>query len=322
MKFQLRLAYAMGALFCAAAGAAHAEWPDDHPIQIVVGYSAGSATDLMARNLAPFLARHLGGHAQIIVIDKPGATGAIANAFVQHSKPDGYTLGTINLPGFVFTPMYQKTNYQPADMSIVARMVADPAVLITRKDNPANNLADVVQAMHKAPGRVSFGNNGVGTNGHLTQLMLQQAIGVDGIAVPFKGSGETSTALLSKQVDYVILSASEATMLQQNPVKVLAQFSPSGQRSQALPDVPTAQEQGFNVLMTSERGFSGPKGLPKNIIDRLDTAISAALQDPDYRKAAVNDLPVLAYLPGDQWSASMKESAERLSKLVPLMPKD
>ncbi|HEY0296754.1 MAG TPA: tripartite tricarboxylate transporter substrate binding protein [Bordetella sp.] len=320
MKYKHGLTMA-AALSCAAMNTAQAAWPDDRPIEIIVGYSAGSATDLMARNLAPFLARYLGGHAQVLVIDKPGATGAISNAYVQHSKPDGYTLGTVNLPGFLFTPMYQSTPYQPDGMTLVARLVADPAVLIARDDNPAADLAGVVQAMRQKPGQVSFGNNGVGTNGHLTLLQLQQATHTQGIAVPFKGSGETSTALMGGQIDYAILSASEATMMRQNPVKVVAQFAPAGERGQALPTVPTAQEQGYAVLMTSERGLAGPKGLPSGIIDRLNAAISASLKDPDYRKAAANDLPVLAYLPGGQWDASMKDTEQRLRKLVPLMPK-
>ena len=317
-KYAVTLA---AALFCATMGAAQAAWPDDHPIEIYVGYSAGSATDLMARNLAPFLARYLGGHANVVVIDKPGATGAISNAFVQRAKPDGYTLGTINLPGFLFTPMYQATPYQPDHMTLVARLVNDPTVLIARASDPAADLAGVVQSMKQKPGQITFGNNGVGTNGHLALLQLQQATGTKGIPVPFKGSSETSTALLGGQVNYVILSASEATVLKQNPVKVLSQFAPAGQRGQALPDVPTAQEQGYSVLMTSERGLAGPKGLPADIVKRLNDAIEASLKDPAYRKAAANDLPVLAYLPGDQWAESMKATGERLGKLVPLMPK-
>jgi len=320
MEFKLRFALA-AAMFGLATGSAQAAWPDDRPIEIVVGYGAGSATDLMVRNLAPFLARHLGGHAQVVVVDKPGATGAISNAYVQHAKPDGYTLGTVNLPGFLFTPMYRDSPYQPDQMTLVARLVADPAALIARSDDPAAKLADVVQAMRQKPGRISFGNNGTGTNGHLSLLQLQQATHTQGIAVPFKGSGETSTALLGKQVDYVILSASEATMLRQNSVKVLTQFAPKGERGAALPDVPTAQEQGYEVLMTSERGLAGPKGLPPGIIERLDAAIQACLQDPDYRKAASNDLPVLAYLSGAQWAKEMQGNADRLRQLVPLMPK-
>jgi tripartite-type tricarboxylate transporter receptor subunit TctC len=307
------------ALLCATMGTAQAAWPDDRPIEIYVGYSAGSATDLMARNLAPFLAHYLGGHANVVVMNKPGATGAISNGFVQHAKPDGYTLGTINLPGFLFTPMYQTTPYQPAHMTLVARLVNDPTVLIARASDPAAGLAGVVQDMKRKPGQITFGNNGLGTNGHLALLQLQQATGTKGIPVPFKGSAETSTALLGGQVNYVILSASEATVMKNSPVKVVSQFAPQGERSAALPDVPTAQEQGVAVVMTSERGLAGPPGLPADIVKRLNDAIQASLKDPAYRKAAVNDLPVLAYLPGDQWAVSMKATGERLRKLVPLM---
>src|SRR3954470_764728 len=107
------------AIAVAAAVPAWAAWPDDKPIEVVVGFAAGGGTDLMARKLLPFVQKRLGPKAQFVVVNKPGAGGEIANAYVKNAKPDGYTLAVVNVPGFLFLPMIKKSQYDPKDFVLV-----------------------------------------------------------------------------------------------------------------------------------------------------------------------------------------------------------
>ncbi len=309
-------------LLVGAAPMAHAAWPDDQPIEIVVGFSAGGGTDLMARALAPFIEKRLGGHARVVVLNKPGASGEIANAYVARAKADGYTLAVINVPSFNFLPMYKKTQYRPEDFALVARVVNDPTVLISRRDAQANSLAAIIDALKRNPKSLSFGYNGIGTNGHLALKQLQNVSGADPNDVPFKGTSESKTAVLGGHVNYAFVSAGEMPELRtgSSDLRAIAQFGT--ERSPALPDVPTAIEQNYAVTMTSERGFAAPKGTAADVLARLQKAIADSIADPAFIKAASNDAPVLAYLPGAQWQASLDKQVPALRAIADKLPKE
>src|SRR5690606_15426606 len=105
---------------------ANAAWPDDRVIEVYVGYAAGGTTDMMARTIAPFIAKHLGGNASLAVINKPGASGELAVSHVQSARPDGYTVGRVHLPGYCFLPMYRKAQYDPQHVQSPGRVVGGP----------------------------------------------------------------------------------------------------------------------------------------------------------------------------------------------------
>lgn len=308
-------------LVAALAPAAHAAWPDDQPIEIVVGFAPGGGTDLMARSLAPFIQKRLGGKARVVVINKPGASGEIASAYVARAKSDGYTLGIVNVPGFAFLPLSKKTQYQVEDFTLLARIVNDPTVLVAKRDAKSATLDKVVDALRKQPQSLSFGYNGVGTNGHLALIQLQTIARVEANDVPFKGTAESKTAVLGGHVDYAFVSAAEMPELRNDTsmLKAVAQFGE--QRSKALPNVPTAIEAGYKMTMTSERGLAAPKGVPADVVARLQKAIAESVADPEFIKAASNDAPVLSYLPGPDWQASLEKQRPALQAIADRLPK-
>lgn len=314
---------ALGAsLIAALAQPAVAAWPDDKPIEIVVGFAAGGGTDLMARKLAPYIQRRLGGKAQFIVNNKPGAAGEIANAHLARAQPDGYTIGIVNVPGFLFLPMTKKTQYAPEDVRLVARVVDDPTVLVVKADSRFTGLPAVVEALKAKPSSISFGHNGTGTNGDLALQLLTNATNAQPNEIPFKGTAAQKTDLLGGHVDVAVVSAGEVPELhggKTGQMKVLAQFSPK--RSAALPNVPTAHEIGIPVVMSSERGFAVPKGVPDDIVRKLEAAIAEAVRDPEFAASAPGDAPVLAYLPGAQWKESLAQNVKALRALADKMPK-
>ncbi len=150
------------ALFCAAAVAVFAQpvqaaWPDDRPIEVVVGFVAGGGTDVMARKLLPHLEKRLEGKAKFVVLNKPGAAGEIATTAVARAAPDGYTIGVVNVPTYLFLPMMKKTPYSTDDFRLLARVVDDPTVMVVNAKSRFKDLKGVVDALREKPSSVTSG---------------------------------------------------------------------------------------------------------------------------------------------------------------------
>src|ERR1700755_1980713 len=170
------IAVILGIAFCRPSWAA---WPEDKPIEVVVGFAAGGGTDVIARKLLPLVEKRVGGKAKFVVLNKPGAGGEIAFTSIARAAPDAYSMGVVNVPGYNFLPMTRKTQYTMEDIRLVARVVDDPSVIVVRADGRRTGLADVLAALRGKPGSLTFGHNGAGTNGHLATRMLAQAAKVE-----------------------------------------------------------------------------------------------------------------------------------------------
>src|SRR6201990_3736336 len=140
----------------AACGPSWATWPDDKPIEVVVGFAAGGGTDVVARKLLPFVEKRLLGKAKFVVLNKPGAGGEIAFTSIARAAPDAYSMGVVNVPGYNFLPMTRKTQYTMDEIRLVARVVEDPSVIVVRSDSRFANLSDVLGALRSKPGSVTF----------------------------------------------------------------------------------------------------------------------------------------------------------------------
>lgn len=312
------LAIAMASLGVLGAGNASAAWPDDRPIELVVGFAPGGGTDVMARNLARFMEKRLGPQARIVVVNKPGSSGEISAHYLQQSKPDGYTLGMINVPGYVFIPMYRKTSYDPAQIRPLARIVDDPAMLVAnRSAGTPLSLTDFIEASKKSPSGFSVGHSGDGTTGHIGMLELGRAAGITFTSIPFKGNGEAKSALIGKHVDYVMMTTGEALEINQpgTPLAGVALWSDK----RAANGVPTATEQGYKVFASSERGIAAPRGLPDDIAQKIQDAVEQTMKDPGFLEAGRADAPVLAFLPGALWEKELDTLRRRLEPMVGMM---
>lgn len=282
---------------------AMAAWPSDHPIEVYVGYAAGGSTDVMARAIAPYIEKYLGDGANIIVVNRPGASGERAVTLTQNAKPDGYTMGIVNLPGYFFVPMYREAQYDTSQVQLLARVVSDPTVLAVLESNDElDSLDTVINKLKENPGSISAGHNGVGTNGHLAIKQLEEELGIEFNTVPYKGTGEQRTDLLGGHLDLAFIAASEVLGYEggSNPMRLLAQAT--DERIDALDYVPTTKEQDVQMTMTAERGFAIPMNVPTEIRERLENAIKQAMEDPDYIKSAMVDAPFLDFLGGDEWT--------------------
>lgn len=306
---------ALASAMLSVAGAAWADWPTDRPIEMIVAFAPGGGTDIMLRTLAPFVEAELG--TQIPVMNRPGASGEIAYTALSQAKPDGYTISSLNTPGFLTMQVDRKLRFDPAAICPLARIVEDPGTFIVQAGSEYQTLADLVAFAKENPGAVSVGTTGVGTDEHLAMLQLEQAAGIDLTAVPFAGANEAKTALLGGHVNLIGLNVAEYTTSDQNAVRALAQFAEA--RSTLAPDLPTAKEQGFDVLMSSERGLAARCDVPEADRARLAQAIETALANPEFQgKAKQQQLP-LSYLSGTDWTAQMPARLDRFREILALV---
>lgn len=275
-----------------AAGPAWAEYPEK-PIQVIVGYSAGGGTDVMARTVAPFLEKYLGNGASIVVKNMPGASGQIGVTAVAKADPDGYTLGTYNLPGMMARTLDRKADYTADSFTYLANVVNDPNVIATSKKGDLDTYAKLIAAAKADPGAVTVGMSSLGGDDHFALVKLQNMTGTEFTIVPFRGSAPARTALMGGHVAMGILNISEVAKFQ-DQINVLGVAL--AKRSEFAPDVPTFKEQGLDLINGSMRGFVAPKGLPKEVEAKLLDAFRKLADDPKFlaaMKATANPVEVV-----------------------------
>jgi tripartite-type tricarboxylate transporter receptor subunit TctC len=240
-----------------------------------------------------------------VVSNRPGASGEIALAAVSRAEASGYTIGTLTTPSFIIVEQVKKPQYDPAEILPLARVVDDPTLIAAGGASPVGDLADLVGRMKAGAAPLSIGHNGIGTNGHLATLAIERAAMARLIDIPFKGTSESRTALLGGHVDLAAMSVSEFAMDREaaGHIKAIVQLGPA--RAAVLPDVPTARDLGFDIEISTERGFAVRRGVPAGIIGRLQEAIAAAVSDPEFLRGTTRDEMSVAYLSGVDWTRSM-----------------
>ncbi|HWK70868.1 tripartite tricarboxylate transporter substrate binding protein BugD [Pollutimonas sp. M17] len=266
-----------------SAGAAQAADYPDHTINMVVPFSAGGPTDNVARSLAEAMRPTLGQ--TVVVENKAGAGGTIGTSQVARAKPDGYNFLLMHI-GFSTAPsLYKDPGYNPNTSFQPIGLVVDvPMTIIARSDFPPNNIKELVDYLKANKDKVSLANAGIGAASHLCGTMFTNAIGVDLLTIPYKGTGPAMNDLLGKQVDVMCDQTTNTTQhIKAGTVKAYAVTSK--QRVPTLPDLPTMQESGFKDFEVGIwHGMWVPKGTPKPVVDKLVSALQAGLANPDFQK--------------------------------------
>jgi tripartite-type tricarboxylate transporter receptor subunit TctC len=254
------------------------------PITIIVPFAAGGSTDVGARIFGEHMTRTLGQ--QFIIENVPGAGGTTGSTRAMRANADGYTL----LMGHMGTHavsvlLYPNLAYKPdVDFEPIGVMAEFPAVLVARKDFPANDLKEFMTYVKANAAKLNMAHGGVGSNVFSFGLLFNSLLGVRPTLVPFTGTGPATNALLSGQVDYMFDGIPEAgAHIQAGTLKAYAVGIP--ERHPAIPNVPTAQEAGLPELQTSPWfALFAPKGTPQAVRDQLSDAIDKTLDDPSVRK--------------------------------------
>ena len=253
------------------------------PIRLIVPYAPGGPLDVTARALAEQVKDSLG---TVIVENKPGAGGNIGSDYVAKATPDGSVIGLAAVATHAINPwLFSKMPYDAArDFAPITQMVRVPNVLVMNADTAArlkiNTLADLIAYARKNPGKLNYGSGGNGSAGHLAGEMFKQGAGVFAVHIPYNGANPAQLALVSGQVDFNIDNlASAAANIKAGKLKALAVTT--AKRSPMLPGVPAMAEtlKGFEV--DTWWGLVAPAGTPKDVIDKLNAAFTAALKSPE-----------------------------------------
>ncbi len=284
MKLLIRaIGAATLAMAAATAPAAAATFPDK-PVTVVVPFPPGGSTDMVARTLSTKLAILLGQ--PFVVENQAGATGAIGATRVKRAPADGYTILVASIGVYATNPFLQKgLQYDPArDFDLLTVAVRAPNVLVANPAVPARNVAELIEYLKKNPDKISFATSGAGSSDHLTTALFWQRTGTTGIHVPYKGGAPAIQDLIAGHAQ-VSFQNVNAVLGQIKSGKLKALAVTGDQRSAVLPDVPTLAEAGVKgVDVFSWQAVAAPKGLPKDVNDRLHGALIKALNDPEVRK--------------------------------------
>jgi len=259
---------------------AHAADYPSKPIRLVVGFAPGGASDIVARLLQPELQKRLG---QPIVIDnRPGANGNIANEVVARAEPDGYTVLLGNPGPLVLNPfLYKHVSVDPAKAFVpVSQLTESPMVVVVNAASTVKTMRELIDRARQNPGKLAYGSAGNGSSMHVAGATLQMHIGVPLIHVPYKGSGPAITDLLGGQLDFMPDSRSTTLpLIRDGRLRALAVTGAT--RAADLPNVPTVAEAGvpgFNV--TTWLGVVAPSGTPTAVVQRLHGAFVDAMKVP------------------------------------------
>ena len=266
-------------------GLASAQAYPNKTIKILVPFTAGGSSDIIARAIALKIPDSIPG-ASVIVENRPGANGAIAAEMTAKAPADGYTLLVGSIGVFAINPaLYRNLPYQTLrDFDLITVAVRTPNLLVANSKFPATTLAELIAYSKKNPGKVSFASSGTGSSDHLSAEMFWQKSGTSGIHVPYKGGSAAMTDLIGGSADVSFQNLGAVSgHVKGGRLKAIAVTS--AQRVSQFPDVPTMVEAGMaGFEVYSWQAVVAPKGVPKDVLAKLQSAIVAALNAPDNRQ--------------------------------------
>lgn len=265
-----------------AATADSAENYPERPLMLMVSYGAGGATDFQARIVTMTAGNEDALGMPVAIVNKPGAGGRVGwNWLATQAEADGYTLGAYNIPHFIAQSIEGGVQYSAESFEPIANWGADPAVFVVGADSQFNSMEDVVAYAKENPGGLTFSGAGLYVGHHIAALQLEKAAGVKLAYIPNNAGGSGAMkAVIAGEVLGGVNNLSDAFRAKEaGNVKILGVFD--NERSDFLPDVPTMQEQGFDIDNTSVnfRGVMVPKGTPQPIIDKLAEVVPAMFEN-------------------------------------------
>ena len=293
---------------------AMAEYPSK-PITLTVSYSAGGSTDVAARTMVPFLEKYLGE--TVIVKNLPGAGGQVGWTKLAMSKPDGYTIGYINMPALQMVYAARKgVKFHPVkSFDPIGCNIIDPNTLLVRKDdNRFKTLKDLIEYARKNPGKLVCGADGPLSDDQLALVKLQKATGTKITYVSYSGAAPSHAALLGKHSDFIITNSTDVLQYKDKE-RCLVQFWKD--RYDMNPDTPTFKEiYGKEIIGSSTRAMAAPAGVPADRLQKLREAFKKAAQNPDYQKRAKKAALTLAWMDHEELGQFIKGVFDDVESLI------
>lgn len=288
------------------------EFPNK-PVEVIVAYKAGGGTDVGARVLASVAEKELGQ--PLVVLNKPGSDGELGYTELAKAKPDGYTIGFINLPTFVSLTLERDTKYEIDDVVPILNHVYDSGVLIVQNSSELETLEDFVNYAKENPEKLTISNNGTGASNHIGAAHFEHEAEIDVTHVPFGGSTDMIAALRGGHVDATVAKISEvADLVNSGEVRILASFTE--ERLENFPDVPTMKEHGYDILFGSARALVAPKDTPQEIVDILHDAFKSAIESDEHMEKAENANLPIEYMSQEELKKYIEDEEEYLKEIT------
>ena len=285
------------------------------PIRIVLPFTPGGGTDIIARTLAPGMQQRLGQ--SVVIENKPGGNARIGANFVAKAEPDGYTILLTTNGAFVIAPFIGgKPPYDALKDFAPVTLIARSAVLVVAGPKfKASSIADLIAQGKREPGKLTYASTGVGGPPHLAAELLKKAAGFDMLMIPYAGTGDVNVALLRGDVDIAFGAISGmAPSLQQKDVKALAVTS--AKRSAVLPNVPSVAETVPGYDASNWFAIAAPAGTPRPIVEKIRAAVLAALSDKNVIEAMARDGAEIATSTSDELHEIMKTDYDKYGALI------
>jgi tripartite-type tricarboxylate transporter receptor subunit TctC len=294
--------------------AQEAPYPQRTPIEITCLFPAGSSADVTARMLADGMSKHLGQ--RVLVVNRPGAGGAIGYKYVASQKPDGYAL-VWNSNSISTTYHSGQLPFDYKSFDAVARALSESVVVAVRADAKWKTLRDFVADAKAQPKIISVGHSGIGSHTHISLAALVHAAGVEVNEVPF-AAAQVVPSVVGGHVNAVVqFPGALAAPMKQGQLRLLATLTQS--RDSAWPEVPTARELGFDAALDAWRGIAVPAGTPKPVIALLESSIRKTVESAEFQKASANLGVRPAFLPTAEFSDLISQEDASLSRLMRLI---
>jgi tripartite-type tricarboxylate transporter receptor subunit TctC len=276
------IAFAAGLSLCAQAALAADDYPN-RPIKFMQGFAPGGNADVISRVLGEAMSKSMGQ--PVIAEARPGAGGNLASEQVARAAPDGYTIVLLTTAHVISPGLYKSLNFDPVkDFEFISTVTDFPFFIVVHADSPYKNIRELAAAIRAKPGAITFATAGVGTGQHLFGELFSAAIGAKMIHVPHRGDSAVVTALLGKNVDFIIAPGTAILgNIEGGNFRALALSGP--QRWAPLKDVPTVAETvapGFEFMAWA--GVATTHGVPKPIVERLNKEIRQAMAQPGVDK--------------------------------------
>ena len=304
----------LGLLLVFPATGQEAPFPQKSNIEITVLFPAGSSADITARVLAEGMGRQLG--VNVLVVNRPGGGGAVGYKHVAGQRPDGYSL-VWNSNSISTTYHSGQLPFDYRAFDAVARVLVESPLLAVRGDAKWKTLGEFIADAKARPGKITVANSGTGSHTHISSAALFKAAGVEVSDIPY-GAAQVVPNLLGGHVEATVqLPGALASHIRSGAVRALAALIPK--RDSALPEVPTAQEQGVNVSLEAWRGIAVPKGTPIGAIAVLEHAIRRTVESTEFVRGSEKYAVRAAFLPSAEFAELIAKEDVELARLMQLI---